>query len=739
MPHSLRTVFYRDFALSFLLYLLVAIIITWPVVTHLTTGLAGDPGRDNLQFTWNLWWMQEALLNQQVNPSEVTMLHWPDGGENQLLGLSLLLPVLALPTTLLGGPVLSYNLWFLLSFALVGASGWLLTYYVTGDRRAAFVGGLIFGTFPHKSFHATGHYLQIMIFLFPLYAIGLLRLFHRASFRQAWVTSVTLALCLLVNLVHVGFFLLPMSVLLLAYHLWQVGRQAEVREKWLRQRGPLWLGVMLLIAFGLTLPILWPFLAGTLAGNLGHYQLPGVVSFSSDLLSYVTPSPHHPFLQNKTFEAWSAFLLQGNLEENVAYMGLTVLILALWGAWRQREAARRWLIMAVVMAVLALGPFLKVGGKIIGQGSGVEIDGVQSWFLMPYAALMQLLPFYQWGRIPNRQIMVTMLALSVLAGLGIASLRHKPKQAWFATGVVSVLIVIEYLVMWPYPMGSTALLEQPIWRELRQEGRGAVLSLPQWDFFSFTPSNESMLVQIAHGQPIVGGYIHRLPPGSAANAKAIQELIVPPAERDIVPLVPQEQALAALQGLDIATILIHRDARSEHIWDDEDEAAAISTLRTWLGEPRWSNTRFMLFDVPDRSQPLLPPTLWTLDAHWQGIEGLPDEARRWMPDEAEVWLWSPTAQEHTILQLDAQSFNGPRTLTILLNDEPIWQGAMNERTLIQSPAVTLEKGHNRITFFLAEGCQRPTDLDANANDGRCLGLLVHGVSLPSPHPQPLSQ
>ncbi|MGB0387155.1 MAG: hypothetical protein ACPGWR_20245 [Ardenticatenaceae bacterium] len=218
----LRSSFYRDLTLSVVFYCLVTVIITWPVVAQLTTGVAGDPNRDNLQFVWNLWWVQEAVVNQQVNPADVTMLHWPDGGTNQLLSLSVLIPLLALPTTLLGGPVFSYNLWFLLSFPLVGLSGWLLTYYVSGDRRAAFIGGLIFGFFPHKSFHAMGHYLQIMLFLFPLYAIALLRLLRRPSFRQALVTSLILSLCLLVNLVHIGFFLLPMSILLLAHHLWQV-------------------------------------------------------------------------------------------------------------------------------------------------------------------------------------------------------------------------------------------------------------------------------------------------------------------------------------------------------------------------------------------------------------------------------------------------------------------------------------------------------------------------------------
>ncbi|MGB0387154.1 MAG: hypothetical protein ACPGWR_20240 [Ardenticatenaceae bacterium] len=134
------------------------------------------------------------------------------------------------------------------------------------------------------------------------------------------------------------------------------------------------------MAFVLTSPILWPFLRGTLAGQLDHYKLPGVVSFSSDILAYVSPSPHHPFLR-EVFEGGSGFLLKGNLEENVAYMGITVLLLAGLGVWCYRRAATRWLLMAVVMAVLALGPFLKVGGRIIGEGSGVEIDGVQSWLL----------------------------------------------------------------------------------------------------------------------------------------------------------------------------------------------------------------------------------------------------------------------------------------------------------------------------------------------------------------------
>ncbi|MGB0387153.1 MAG: hypothetical protein ACPGWR_20235 [Ardenticatenaceae bacterium] len=204
------------------------------------------------------------------------------------------------------------------------------------------------------------------------------------------------------------------------------------------------------------------------------------------------------------------------------------------------------------------------------------------------------------------------------------------------------------------------------------------------------------------------------------------------------------------------------------------------TLSAWAGQPRWANDRFALFDLPDIEvgsegaahieqappgrncglriancgikeirNPRLrflrrseirnsSPPLWSLDAHWQAIEGLPDEARRWMPEQAEVWLWLPDALENTSLRMDAQSFNGQRTLSISLNSVEssfpleVWQGAIDQRTLIETPPLTFKKGHNRITLSLQEGCQRPTDIDPQATDGRCLGLLVHHLWLARP-------
>ncbi len=727
--------FRRDLCVSFLIYLAIAMIVTWPVAAQMSTTVAGTPGEDNFQFVWNLWWHVEALLNQQVNPANVTMLHWPEGGPNPLLGLSVVVPSLAIPTTLIFDPIVSYNLWFLLSFPLVGISGYLLTASITHNRYAAFIGGLVFGFFPHKTMQGAAHYLQIMLFLFPLYLMALLRLFRRPTLRQAIVTAIMLSVSLLVNLIHVGYFLLPLSVFFLSHYLW------TERHKW-REWGQMirYVGMMLGITLVLTGPILLPFIVNRFTGQLNYFHQPGVVRFSADFLALWLPAPHHPLPSlSETLigtPAWreiSHFMVEPYPEENVAYLGYTVLFLAGLGVWRRWRLANRWLWVAVVMIILSLGPFLKVGGTVVAEGSGpIELDGLRSPVILPYAALMKL-PFYEWGRIPNRQIMTAMLALAVLAGLGISAVQAK--NARRLTIIATFLIVAEYLVGWPYPTASAERFYLPVWNEIQQEARGAVLDLPQWNFFAYPPSNNAMLAQTAHGQPIVGGYIHRLPPGSRELPRVIQEVVVPPAPLDIVPRPTGTQALATLRSLGIATVVLHKNVRgetwwwTESTWNDADHAAAEAILGEWAGAPRWENEELAVYDLPD-VETSAPTPLWMLEGRdgWHAAESDGTIARRWLADEGKIGVWLPTARQ-TSLRIEMQAFAGPRTVTLQLNDTPLLTQSVNETIIIETPPLDLAAGYHSFTLSQAEACQRPVDIDPATGDQRCLGLLISGVSL----------
>ena len=59
----MRTVIARRSHLLVLVgYGLLAVLLTWPTVTHLATHLPGDGG-DDPAIAWNLWWVKHALLN----------------------------------------------------------------------------------------------------------------------------------------------------------------------------------------------------------------------------------------------------------------------------------------------------------------------------------------------------------------------------------------------------------------------------------------------------------------------------------------------------------------------------------------------------------------------------------------------------------------------------------------------------------------------------------------------------
>jgi hypothetical protein len=64
----------------------------------------------------------------------------------------------------------------------------------------------------------------------------------------------------------------------------------------------------------------------------------------------------------------------------------------------------------------------------------------------------------------------------------------------------------------------------------------------------------------------------------------------------------------------------------------------------------------------------------------------------------------------------------------MLDGDEVLTRAVNEPTLIEMP-LDLPAGYHRITLSLAEGCQRPADIEPATGDQRCLGLLVSGVSL----------
>ena len=55
-------------------YFLLAIVLTWPTITHISTYLPGDGG-DDPAIAWNLWWIKYSLLNDPQHPFFSTFIN----------------------------------------------------------------------------------------------------------------------------------------------------------------------------------------------------------------------------------------------------------------------------------------------------------------------------------------------------------------------------------------------------------------------------------------------------------------------------------------------------------------------------------------------------------------------------------------------------------------------------------------------------------------------------------------
>lgn len=698
----------RATVLAILFFLASTVLMTFPALLRVGSDLIGTPGDDAMQHFWISWWTEHALIDLGASPVETGVLYYPDGAHHPMVAVTPYPQLAALPIALLFGPLVAYNVHWMLTFVLSALSAYLLVLYLTRNRYAAVLAGFVFAFFPNRMAQSTAHFAQIVTYWFPLVALYLVKLKRRPNLRNALVFTVLLALSLLVNIVHIAYFLLPLLSVFLLYWL-LADRQ--------RFRGAAPYVLLAMAGAGaLTAPFLLPFVWDTLSGRLEYLSQAGSSQFSADAASFVVPAVTHPLLSRiPAFRDFAGRLIaDGNFRENTVYLGWVPLVLAGWAIARgPRRRLWPWLALALVAAVLSLGPSLKVAG-------------IDTGLPMPYQAA-QLLPFYKWGRVPGRFNETIVLGLAVLAGYGFSRLTAcRWRQGWLAALLIA-LVGLEYLTAWPIP---TMADDRPAF--LREwaaaEDDFAVLDLPQWPLWVREASNYAMFYQTAHERPIVGGYVWRLPEGREGTMKAFQELLWPDGATDILARRRGREAIPLLNQYDIRYVLVH-----PHTLPPEDRENDLKTVRDALGEPIYASDRLVVFEVP-RAQPPEPmEPLVSFSYNWYLVEPISGKPARWLMNDAVLyvhWLREPGSAFR--LSMTVEPFLSgdvrQRRLQLTLNGEPAGEAVVGERQKLEFGPLELRQGQNEIEFHVPEGCQSPADTIGN-KDRRCLSMLFQEIEL----------
>ena len=452
----------REIGWSLVGHTIAAAAMSWPLVTDLAgSGVMDRPdGRLN---AWILAWDVHALLHDPARLFQAPIFHpLPDA---LAFSENLLLPaVLGAPAILMGGPVLGYNLVLLASLALSGLGTQLLVRRASGDRWAAFVGGVFFAVGAHRWIRLAHLHAQVTMFL-PLALLALDRFHEKRTWKRALLVGVLLGLQGLSS-VYLG----AITALALA---------VAIAAGAFRARDLVKMAAAFLLAAMILAPVAWPYL------RMRAHQ--GMEFALADIALYATTLESYAASGTRLYGPLTQRHLDPERVQDALFPGVTLLILGIAGLAR---APRRYRVVALAAAVVAI----------------VFSLGPETAF---YRFLHEHVVLVRGVRALSRFSLVPVLALSVLAGFALARRFWLSILALATFAIESTLVPIRYA---PAPPRSEVA-------EFLRGRSGAVAYLPLGE-----RDTEVMLAGVVHFRPMLNGDSGFMPrPYSRA-----MELLQPP-------------------------------------------------------------------------------------------------------------------------------------------------------------------------------------------------------------------
>jgi hypothetical protein len=542
-------------------FILLTLVLTWPVAANLTNRMPGTAtwAFDESTFAWNTWYFSHALLDLRTSPLHSELIWYPLGIDLILYTYNFFNAVIAMPLLVAFNVPLASNVTLLLATALSGLAASLLASYVlratfhasyntpratSTIRLAAFLAGVIYAFASNRAVYAAlGHYDMVTTQWLPLYALYLLKTLREPRLKNALLAGIFFALAALAEMIFASFLGLFTLIVLLA--MW---RKLSMR----------WSALGRLVVAGTVAVTIWAPALMPIAREFitGDYALTGwgeSVKLSADLVGLMTPTDLNPLFTGGAPASqpggsavatgaparWTANLRaveEGKArfgDVNTVFLGFVTLLLAVLGIIVARRRLAAWLWTVLIFGVLALGPLLQINGRYRFSLDNLLPSAEGVTFPLPFA-LLHFIPFINANRAPNRNSVILMLGLAVLAACGAGWLLDKigrladketRKQGnrkrslvsylpvSLSTCLLAALIILEHLAT---PLPTTDARAPEIYHTIGAEsGEFAVMQLPLgWrNSFGTLGSEQTNLqyFQTVHNKPLIGGNISRAP------------------------------------------------------------------------------------------------------------------------------------------------------------------------------------------------------------------------------------
>jgi hypothetical protein len=525
-----------------LFYLLIAFLALDALIANFTTAMPGivklqagndiQPAEFDI-FFWNLWWVRHAIFDLHVSPLYTNFVAYPFVSPLAGHTLALLWGILSAPFQMIFGLISTFNAIMVLTFVLAGVAMYAFVRKHVQHASVALLAGVIFAFTPAMIQRASvGHLDKLSIFWLPL----CLLLWDKVIETRRWTWAIITGLCLYLSWLT-DFQQTMWALLLLGpyviYTLTKPQSHGDTENNTrLRVSVSPWLVVIMLA--GLIVPALFAPLPQLLEANQLNYppaRVEDTAYFAFQVQHLLTRSDNGDFT-----------------------IGLLLPLLALISIPFIRRDGERWfwLIVAAICFILALGPFIEIGGT--------RID-------LPYTLLHRLLG--DQYRTPMRFMTPAVLALTMLICLTLDRAVFRWKwlidRVWVPRVLVAglmVLFVWDYDLLKPFPI--TTMPDYQAYRSIAQEPDDfTVLELPIGVRTGFAVVGRGETLQYYapfHQHPTPTGYLSRLPNevldrfyhDPLLGALTLSHGLPPQAEVDA-------QLSELIRNWNIGYVILHRD------------------------------------------------------------------------------------------------------------------------------------------------------------------------------------
>ncbi|MDE1833313.1 MAG: hypothetical protein KGH58_02750 [Candidatus Micrarchaeota archaeon] len=510
---------YKTHIISTAIYLLIALVMFYPIALHATTVTPGTGG-DSYINLWSIWWVNYATFTLHTNIYYTNLIFWPFGVNLVYWTQTPVQALLSLPFQAVN-LVFAYNVMLFVGFAVTGLGMFVLADYIVKNKYAAFIAGLIFTFSSVHIAQGLAHIDFIQLEWIPLFVFFALRTLNGyRSYLNIAGMAVCFALATLMGVVEQSMMLLLVLILIvIAYLLYRNTRRLILSKNFLISM-VLFFVIAFIIGSWNFVPIINSVLSpGGISVANGGNDIGHNMIWSTNLLSFFVPS-----FYNGVFYGLSGssgiynMLYSPDPTERVAYVGFLAIILGLFGIYRNWKDSRLWIAFAVIFGWLSLGPLLQIGPYITG--------------IPTLYYLYHFIPLFNVMREPGRFNILLIMAVAILAAFGVKSLLERmgsaaghaaARPATRALAVIAVVSLIMLLESNAFSFGpgftshiaTQVAVPQFYYAIANLTSNFSVLSLPALPLKASAYMPEPYTGQatyytyITH-KPVIGGYIARV-------------------------------------------------------------------------------------------------------------------------------------------------------------------------------------------------------------------------------------